>query len=55
MGATVLLSQLSAATPLWSGFRDNQRCVSLPDRDVEIVPEYCKHAPNIVGGVVKVK
>ena len=36
-------------------FRDNQRCVSLPDRDVEIVPEYSEHAPNIVGGVVKVK
>ena len=29
--------------------------VSLPDRDVKIVPEYSEHAPNIVGGIVKVK
>jgi hypothetical protein len=36
-------------------FRDNQRCSSLPDRDVEVVPEYSEDAPNIVGGIVKVK
>jgi hypothetical protein len=36
-------------------FRDNERCSSLPDCDVQVVLEYSEDAPNIVGGIVKVK
>ena len=40
---------------LGPNFRDNGRCTSLLDRDVEVVPKYSEHASNIVGGIVKMK